>query len=234
MTLSDIDSYIGFKTNDSTSSFTAAQRLASVNKYYHKIQTMILQSSDSWDYDDTNKTDYPILTANLVANQQDYTLPLATLKVKRLEAKYDGVNWTRVNAFDISGVTTGSDETSVDNAFTTSDPHYDINSGSLFLYPEPDTSVTNGLKLWIARQVDTFTSAQYTTGTLEPGFDDQFHIMLPLGAAYDYLSSKPGLNATPIWQELQDYEMRLKTHYGRKNEDERVALTSAYGNDYGE
>lgn len=234
MTLSELDSYITFKTNDSTSSFTAAQRLASINKYYHKTQTMILQSSDGWQYDDTNKTDYPILTANLVAGQQDYTLPTSTLKIKRLEVKLDGTNWKRARAFDISGIAGGSDDTSVAASFSESDPHYDVNSGSLFLYPEPESNVEGGLKIWIARQVDTFTSGQYTTGTLEPGFDDQFHIMLALGAAYDYLSSKPGLNATPIWQELQDYELRLRQHYGKKNEDEQLSITSAYGSDYGE
>lgn len=233
MTLSEIDSYITFKTNDSTSSFTAAQRLASINKYYHKVQTMILASSDGWDYDDSNKTDYPVLTTNLAANSQDYILPLRTLKVKRVEITYDGTNWVRMNPFDVGQDGNPVNTSSITSDYSTDSPMYDLNADALFLYPIPTANVTNGLRIWVSRGVDSFTSAQYTAGTLEPGLDEQFHSMLPIGAAYDYVSSKPGLDSSKLWIELQDYEMRLRKYYGDKHEDQQFTITSAYSGNYG-
>lgn len=63
------------------------------NLHYHLIDTMILESVSGFDYDDSNKTDYPIVTADLTANRQDYLLPTKTLRVKRVEVKMDGSTW---------------------------------------------------------------------------------------------------------------------------------------------
>ena len=70
MTIGDISTYITFLTNADVNSFTNAKRLITVNKHYNDVHTLILESQDEWDYDDSAYTDYPILTTNLVANQQ--------------------------------------------------------------------------------------------------------------------------------------------------------------------
>ena len=48
-----------------------------VNSWYQKIITMIFASQDEWSWDDINQTNFPIATTNLIANQQDYSLPIA-------------------------------------------------------------------------------------------------------------------------------------------------------------
>ena len=79
-----------FLTNVGTTGISGnAQRLQDftrlINSRYHQVVTMILHSQNSWDYDDINHTDFPILTTNLVANQPDYSLPASEkiLKLKR-------------------------------------------------------------------------------------------------------------------------------------------------------
>lgn len=237
MNISDINSFVTFRTGASTTDYSAANRLISTNRWLHKVITMILTAKDSWDFDDLNNTDYASATTNLVANQQDYTFPasLKLIQIKRAEVTYDGSNWQRLTFFDNNDVNNPTDATSVGNTFTTSKPYADLDSNSIKLYPIPTANVTAGLKIWFSREGNEFTSGEVTTGTKEPGFDEPFHIMIGLGMCYDYFASKPNLRdrAVDTLNELLDYEARLKQFYGSKNNTSQVTMSSIYNdNDY--
>lgn len=196
-----------------------AARLAEFTRYinanYDKVVTMILQSQDEWNYDDSNHTDLPILTANLVASQQDYALP-AALKVSRGEITFDGTEWKRLTPIDKNQISSATDTTSIANDFDQSQPYYDLTAQSLMLYPIPDANVTAGLKLWITRNVDAFTTADTTQ---EPGIDRAFHDMIAIGAARDWGLSKGKQNTNQLSQMFTDFEKRIRQHYGTKQKD---------------
>lgn len=211
----------------SGSTLLKAQFTQSLNNWYHKVVTMILSSMDGWDYDDINHTDFPILTTNLVANQQDYSLPASEkiLKIKRIEITYDGTNWYKAEPMDINERGTGTSTTLIAGDFITSEPKYDIQFNSLFIYPIPDTSVTSGLKIWTTREVDEFTTSDTTQ---EPGIDEPFHEMLALGASFDFAAIKGLAIKNDLWAMLQDYETRLKKFYGKKEDDRVFQLKSSF------
>lgn len=198
-----------------------------MNTWYHKVITMILMAQDEWDYDDCNHADFPILTTSLVASQQDYSIPLSekVLQVKRVEITYDGSKWYKAEPFDINERGLATDTTSISEDFDQTKPYYDIQYGSLFLYPIPSAAVTNGLKIWVTREVDEFTTADTTQ---EPGIDEAFHPMISKGASFEYASVYGLDNKNDIWTVLQDYEARLKTHYGSKEKDRQYSFKSAY------
>jgi len=203
-----------------------------INSWYHKVVTMILESQDEWDYDDSNHTDFPILTTNLVASQQDYAIPVSekVFKVKRVEVTYDGTNWYKAEPMDINERGLATDTTSIAGAFSTSQPKYDIQYESIFLYPIPSSDVTAGLKIWWTREVDEFVVGDTIQ---EPGIDEPFHRMLSIGASYDWLIVNKPENTTLITRLeglLADYEARLKRHYGSKQKDRQYTLKSAYVN----
>jgi len=191
-----------------------------MNKAVRKVHTMILASQDEWDFDDSNQTDFPILTADTVASQQDYSLP-TSLKIKRLEITYDGTNWVRANPLDINEVSDPTDTTSIANNFDQGKPFYDLQGQSLFLYPIPDTSVTGGLKIWISRDISEFAS---TDTTKEPGFDAAFHPMVSLLASAEWGLAKGKANAGSLLQLAGDMELRLKQYYGSKQKDRNIVL----------
>lgn len=176
---------------------------------------------DDWDWDDKNRNDFPVATANLVTDQQDYTFPSNLLKIKRVEVSYDGTNWVRAEALDINESSNAlANQTQVNNNFSTSTPFYDAEYNSLKLYPVPTSNVTNGIKIWYTREADEFTSAQVTTGTKEPGIDEPFHIMIALGVCWDFFVAKNlDSRAATTKLELDDYEARIRRHYGTKNLD---------------
>lgn len=241
MTISDINSYVSFRASTDTTNYSAANRLISTNRWYHKIVTMILDSQDEWDWDDSNQTDYPIATTNLVASQQDYSFPgsLKILKIKRVEVTYDGTNWRKAEPIDVSEIGFATDTTSITNNFSTDQPYYDTDSTAIKLYPIPTANRTSGLKIWFQREPAEFTSAEVTTGTKEPGFDEPFHVMIALGMIYDWCSAKGGSSPvllslkTDVANELTEYEQRLRRHYGAKQQDRTYILGSVYNSNYG-
>lgn len=232
MTIGDINTAISMYANADTNQFTNAERLIFINKWMHKIVSMILQSQDGWDYDDVNQTDYPIITTDLVANQQDYTLPASEkiLKVKRVEISYDGTNWYKAEPLDVNEIGSATDSTTLAGSFNKTKPYYDLQYHALFLYPIPDAAVTGGLKMWVTREAIDFTSGDITTGTKEPPWDEPFHHMLALGVAYEWAVMKGRSNIGVLKQELIEDEQRLKQYYSDKQKDKAYTLKPSYVN----
>jgi len=203
-----------------------------MNNWYHKTINWILESQDGWDFDDTNNTDFPIATADLVAGQQDYALPLSDgiLKIKRLEISYDGSKWNKAFPFDINESGSGTSTTDIANDFDVSNPYYDLLANSIFLYPIPDTAVEDGLKIWFARKIENIFTA---TGndTRSPGIDEQFHRVISYGASYDWaLTKTDGSRASAFLNEISKLEAEIKRFYGRKDDDRQIILKSNYVN----
>jgi hypothetical protein len=219
-------------TGISSSTALMKQFTRNINAWYQKVVTMIISSQDDWEWDDSNNSDYPIATTPLVANQRDYVFPgsLKILKLKRADISYDGTTWYQITPFD-SGAYTESlgNDTTVDARFTSSEPHYDVKGNSVWIYPRA-TSSTGSLRVEFFREPTEFATDSTTT---EPGFDEPFHRMLSLGASYDYCSIKGLPHAANYATQLQEYELRLRQYYGKKNNDINLTFQSGYPIGYG-
>lgn len=237
MNYDEIDSKIEFETGANTTTYPNAQRVLAINEWIYKIETMILDSQDDWDIDDSNNTNYPIATTNLVAGQRDYTFPvtLGITQIKRVDVTYDGVTWVKCTEMDSSMIkdNIGNDDY-VDNTFSTAQPYYDMKSNAIWLYPRPTSNVSNGLRIEYFRDFNIIDADDLSSTSLEPGFDRAFHPMIAYGAAADWLMAKSKSNpslmssANYCLSKMQDYEVRLRKYYGRKNLDEQVIASSQY------
>lgn len=240
MLLGEIASKTRNLTNTDTTSYSDANLLIDINIWLQKAVTMILESVDESDFDDARNTDYPILTTSMVAGQRDYAIPVSekVLKIKRVDLSYDGVNYYRAEPLDDGELPYGlGNDTNTDANFIRQNPRYDVNYNSIWLYPAPTAAdVSNGGKIrieWI-RQITPFTTSDYTSvltdSTVVPGIDDPFHPILAYGPAWEYALQRNLPQAQGIAQQLQDYEARLRTHYGRKNQDRLLQLKPEYNN----
>ncbi len=138
--IQDCEQWCGFPdagiTGDTT---TFAQFTRNINAWYHKIVTMILESQDEWDFDDTAHGDYPVLTTPLVADQRDYSIPTTekVLKIKRVDICYDGTGNTCYKAEPIDsgqmGLGLGND-TDVDARFSRTEPATDLVTNTIWIY----------------------------------------------------------------------------------------------------
>lgn len=169
MKISDIQSRINLLTGVTTTEYTNEHRRIGMNRYKHRLAMLALKSQDESTFDDPNHTDYPIETANLIANQQDYSIAMSekVLEVDKVEVTYDGTNWYKAEPYSVGETTITSDATSIANNFSSSAPYYEFKYNSIFLYPIPTQNVSSGLKVHWKRAIKEIPDlTDYTTGTV--------------------------------------------------------------------
>jgi len=159
-----------------------------MNDRYGFLANRIWKASADWQFDDSNQATLPDATTDLVADQQDYELPSTAQKVERVEIKNQDGDYVVVRPFDEAQVPNTAMSEWYETAATPI--YYDIKGRSLLLYPKPGTgyvTLTEGLKVYVSRDIVKFNS---TATTQEPGFANNFHRAVPLGACIDYSVGK--------------------------------------------
>lgn len=214
---------LGLDSSDTTS-LPVVDFIRSANSWLRRLVFLIWKSSAQWEWDDSNQTDLPIATTDLVADQQDYSLPSTAIDVQRVEVLDDDGNYQPLVQFDKSQV---SDIALTEYYETAGLPiFYDIIGSSLFLYPKPsstDVTTTDGLKLYLARDIDAFTT---TDTSQEPGIQPWFHPYISYGGAKDYAISK-NLDANKVSlidTEIVRYEVAIKEHAVKRNKDFKTRI----------
>lgn len=223
MNINQIQSRITFLTGLGTDIYLPEDRLIAINKYYDQLHSIILESQDEWDFDDSNLTDLPIATTDIITNVGNYALPSTIYKLNKLEVNY-GSGFVKVNPLDLNE--TGLSEDEVLSRATVENPFYRVFGQTIKLYPTPTSSVTGGLQLYYDREVAEFTSAEVTTGTKKPGLDRLWHDYLSLGASVDAGLKYTLSNLSSLETKLQDMEVRIRKYYGDKNINRKYQVTN--------
>lgn len=161
------------------------QATADINETIYDLTTLIIASNDNFDFDDPNKTDYPIATTPLVAGQRDYQFDsISFLKLKRVDVTWDGTNYYKAEPFDSATYQEGlGNDAQTDKNFSKLAPAYDPKGFGFWLYPLADAAdVTAGAKARIefTRAYDEFT---YSDVTAVPPIERPFHDLIAIGAA---------------------------------------------------
>ena len=236
MNLSEANTLITFNTNTDTTIFPNTERVIFMNSALDEIHTDILSSEDGWDFDDKNASDFPILSTDTVANQQDYSLPSNLtgssddiIRIKRVEIKYDN-RFYKAEPFD-KGEMGDSIIEDVDSNFSKTAPKYDMSSGSIFLYPAPTSVVTSAIKIWIDRSLAQFASTDLTSTTKSFGYDRQFHEIIPLKVSLNWMMAKTpndGNKINVITQRIEQLTAKMREYYGSKQQDRQIVLKAGY------
>lgn len=220
-----IEDYTG-TTSATTSSFSLGTKTRGINSAFSRFQALTVLYSGRNQADDSNQTDYPVFMMDLANSQQDYaflydasTPPNLIQDIHRVEI---------VQANGQRKLLKPIDEADVDVALamfeaTDGEPeYYDKTANSLFLYPSPNYSSTNGLILYYSRTPSYFLS---TDTTKKPGIPDFFHEYLALRPSYLYCLQN-GLSQTKSLKvELDEMVELIKKYYGSRQRDERSSIT---------
>lgn len=168
----------------------------SANEWSRQSATWIWQNQSSWKYDDSKYTDFPEATTALVNDQQDYSLPTTAQKIERVEVLDKDGNYQLVNPTTREWI---KDYSMSEYYETAGMPAYYILEGnSILLYPKPATGYVTmllGLKVYFSRNITAFSITDTST---KPGFSENFHRIISVGAALDYAQSKQMTNIIPI------------------------------------
>lgn len=198
-----------------------------LNDGLNRVSSLILQSDGRWQWDDTNSTDYPIATTDLVttagSEQQDYTLAVSHLKILRVEVKDIAGNWNLLTPIDQADV---NDQSLTDFLKTAGMPrYYDKTANSIFLYPKPSAesvTSTGGLRVFCQRPPSYFVT---TDTTKTPGFNQLYHKLPALIASRDYALAKNLPIAKGLADRVAIEEDALIADYALRNRDEKIGLT---------
>jgi len=239
MTLSDIKTKIYALTGTDSTSYPDANMLIDINLWYQKVVSMILESQDETDWDDSNQTKYPIFKIPLLASR-DIRIPqsINMLKVKDVSVCYDGTNIYRSTPYDIAegnypvaDAANTAAQLKIDENMSRTSPRHDIRWNSVWLYPMPtaaDVAAGGYMVVETFRGPKEFTSGDLSTGTAQPGFDSTFHPILAYGPATEYEGPKQLPQLKRDMAMLADYEVRLRQQYSSKELDRNYALSSDY------
>ena len=196
----------------------------SVNNWLDTITGYAIGADRRFQWDDSNHTELPIGTTNLVASQSDYSFLTD-------EQGNSILNLSRVDILDVSGLyrkLVAIDESDIDEALDEFDKvdglpeYYDkIADNIIRLYPTPAVSVTAGLKFYFQRSPSYFTA---TDTTKAPGVAPLLHRGFVIASAYDGALTLGLQNLQPLSVELQKEEAKMKQYFGNRNTDETPVL----------
>jgi len=70
---SGIVELIDANTGSNSISYTIEDKTRDINLALDRVFSLIFSVGGTWQFDDSNHTDYPIITTNLVSGQRDYS-----------------------------------------------------------------------------------------------------------------------------------------------------------------
>ena len=78
---------------DDSTTYDIKHKTRNVNRAYDRVVSLILQTDNRWEWEDTNKTDLPIATTDLVTGQRDYGIDTTFLRITKILVKDIAGNW---------------------------------------------------------------------------------------------------------------------------------------------
>ncbi len=210
-----------------------ARFTSDVNIALDRALSLIFESAGTWQFDDSNQTDYPIITTNLVSGQRDYSFTADSngnliLDIFRVLIATSSGTFVEIDPVDQQSRNTNDPMTNTDGfvngANATGLPtKYDKTANGIFLDPIPNYNYTNGLKIFINRESTYFTVSDTTK---KPGFAGLFHEYLALRPAYQYAYGKTlsGVNVKSLGNDMLTMEAALKDYYTNRERDVRRGM----------
>lgn len=212
------------------------QFCALVNLAWDDYVALALEASGTWQFDDSNHTDYPIIKTNIVQGQRDYTFTTDELgnlildihRVSILPSATD-TKYTDIDPID--------EQSGAESALNTEDTtqgvprFYDKTGNAIRFEVPPSYNATNGLKAYINREASYFT---HTDTTKKPGCPGIHHKYFALKAALDKARHGDANRYNRIREEVVSFEGdkekgiigSIERYFSRRSRDERPQITS--------
>lgn len=226
--------------NTTSSSYPIAAKTIDVNNALNNFFILANEGAGNWrPVDDTNQTDYPVVYADIISGQQDYSFIvdangnqiLDIYKVRILNP--NAIDWYTLGQIN-QDVITDADLSTVVGAIPS---QYYLTANGVFLVQKPNYNMRlaneghSGLEIHIARTSTYFTVSDTTKA---PGIPNIFHEYLALRPSYFYCMQKGLPQAggrlrngafTGYLGNLKDMEEAIRKYYRDRNHDFQQAIS---------
>ena len=187
---------------------------AHVNEVNRRVWHLIFTSYGGWQYEDGNQTDLPAASDTLTSGQTSYALPTGSLTVRGIEVKDTGGIWRQLKPLTEEII---REHQAMGEFYkTSSQPLYYQRVGqTVRIFPASNYTQTSSFKVFFDRGSVAFAS---TNTTETPGFASEYHGILPIGAALEYLMVKQPNDpvTTRLANEYTKYEKNIERFYQEK------------------
>jgi len=217
---------IDTEAGTNTTSYPLADKVLDINVALDDAIDIAIRSCGIGQYDDTNNTDYPIITTDLNSGQRDYSytadgsgnLILDIYKV--MVANSTGVYQ------EIPQVDMQSDmwtESFYDGQNVTGQPtKYDRTGNGIIFDVIPNYSYTAGIKMFINREGSYFTVSDTTK---KPGIDGRLHEYLVISPAYKRSCRDKSPQKDDLAVRKALLEKKISEVYSKKDRGHRYKLS---------
>lgn len=216
------DGGIGRVSNDTTK---LKNLTADVNIAFDEFLQIAIPASGTWQFDDTNHSDFPEITTNLFASQRDYTFTTdeggnLILDIYRVFTRTSTSDpYVEIYPVDVQSGTEFATTRISDGLNTEGTPYlYEKMANGILLDPIPDTSVTNGLKVYINRESSYFTT---TDTTKKPGVPGILHSWFYKKPALEYAKRNGLANVNRLQKDVDDLRDEITKYFSRREKDVR-------------
>lgn len=209
-----------FFANSDSSTYPITSKTRNINRWLDRVCYLIQSADQAWQFDDSNNSDLPIATTDLVSGQGDYTFDTTFLKILKVMVADQSGNFYEIFPTDVFNHNFTQESQNMVDGYVYK---YDKTGNSLFLFNTPNYSYTGGIKIYYQRNMNYFTT---TDTTATPGFNPQFHRILSLGAALDLCLAKDLPQAKNLAVKVQEMEQGMLEFYSNRGKDEPPMLRS--------
>ena len=207
-----------------SSSYPLKAKTQDVNDTLGYFALLAIKAAGRFQWDDTNQTDFPTITTNLVSGQSDYTAvydgastPNQILDIREVRIKDANGEWKGLKAIDKE-----EDDINQYQGVTGEPVAFDVDSNGIILYPTPNYNSTDGIELYISRTPVYFVS---TDTTKEAGIPKIFQPYLHLRPSYLYCLVKTLPQAKGLQVEVDKMEKAIEAYYSRRDRIDRRRMT---------
>ena len=221
LTKKQIDALIDRNCGTNDTSYPVADKTADVNLALDEILGFMFPRGGTWQLDDANHTDYPIIFTNLISGQRDYTFTTdeggnMILDIYRVMVADSIGRFYDLDRVD-QQLPDSENISMVDGQNLTGRPaRYDKTANGIFLDLIPDYNYASGLKVFINREASYFTAVDTTK---KAGFAHLFHEYLALRPSYQYAYRNGLSNLVSLRDEMLRMQQEIKTYYDRREKD---------------
>ena len=223
--------------------------LRSINSSIETLVGKIINADGHWQYDDTNYTDLPVGTGNLVSGQSSYSFSSEYLDILEVMILTTGGIYQRITPFDPSEMNQSWDEWvgsatgTIPNGF----PQYYDKVGDSIRFDRSPTAthatLTAGLKVRFKRTAKLYTMSNSTTitsgeETVEPGIASPYHQLIAYMSSIPFCISYKKDRVEGYKREIGSDDRRspyyggmmldMVNFYARREKDDRPVMTTEF------
>lgn len=203
-----------------TTQYTDARLLRSLNDYLQKATVIAIQSCGKWEVSGE------LATTDINAGQKKYVFPTDLVSLKRIEANLSGATngWEQIDIQDVSHF---------NGALTNANPsliglntQVDVYDTYIDFVNTPTSTVVDGLKIWYSDK-----PTELSNDADEPNLQESLQMYLVYGAALDYALKISDDSYYQKFQNLVDRtEIKIKEYYANRLPAVRTRLSTVTNN----